>query len=110
MYEYKCTYQGEKFQREIGIVRHGRVGQDQGELFHLPPGGRITGQFDRVGRSGTGAAGSVVVGAHRRAPSPLTESAVSAAAASAGTGPILLSTVVLVAHRIMTVQSRLLFT
>lgn len=51
----------------------------------------------------------------RGAPSPLPEGAVSAvaaaaaiSAASATTGSILLSTVILVAHRIMTAQSRLL--
>jgi len=107
MYECKHTYQGEEFQGEI-LVRHRRIGQDQGELFHLPHCGRIVGQFGRVG-SGAGAARSVATGAHRGASSPLTEGAVSAAAASAATRPILLSTVVLVAHRIMTAQSRLLF-
>lgn len=102
------TYQGEKFQGEVGIVRHRRVGQDQGELFHLPDGGRIIGQFgERVGRSGAGAAGAAVVGAHRSASSPLTESAVGAVAAIATAGPILLSTVILAARRIMIAQSGL---
>lgn len=103
------TYQGEKFQGEIGIVRHRRVRQDQGELFHLPDGGRVIGQFgERVGRSGAGAAGAAVVGAHRGTSSPLTESAVGAVAAAAATGPILLSTVILVVRRIMIAQSGLL--
>lgn len=105
------TYQGEKFQGEIGIVRHRRVGQDLGELFHLPDGGRIIGQFgERVRRSGAGAAGAAVMGAHRGASSPLTESAVGAvaAAAVATAGPILLSTVILAVRRIMIAQSGLL--
>lgn len=110
------TYQSEEFQGEI-FVRHRRVREDQGELFHLPHGGRIVGQFSgRAGWSGAGAAGSVAMRAHRSTPSPLTKSAVSAAAAAAATavagssaaGPIFLSTMVLVTHRIMIAQSRLL--
>lgn len=106
-YEYKYTCQSEEFQGEI-LVRHRRVGQDQRELFHLPQGCRVVGQFGEwAGRSGAGTAGSVATRAHRCAPSPLTEGAVSAAT-SATTGPIFLSMVVLVTHRIMTAQSRLL--
>lgn len=108
-----CTYQREKLQREVHI-RHRRVRQDQGELFHLPYGGRIIRQFgQRVGRPGAGAAGPAVVGAHRGASSPLTEGTVGAAtaaatvAAAAG-GPILLATVLLAARRVMIAQSRLL--
>lgn len=111
------THQSEKFQREIGIVRHRRIRQNQGELFHLPDGGRIIGQFgEQVGRSGAGAAGAAAMGSHRGVSSPLTESAVgavgaAAAAAAATAGPILLPTVILIvaARRIMIAQSGLLF-
>lgn len=92
-------------------------------MFHLSDGGRIIGEFsERVGRSGTGAVGTTVVGTDRGTPSPLTESAVgavvivaaaaaatvTAAAAAAAAGPIFLSTLVLATRRIMITQSRLL--
>lgn len=69
-------------------------------MFHLSDGDRIIWQFGkRVGWSRAYAVGSVVVGTHRGASSPLTESAVAAAAATAGS--IFLPMVLLLIHRIM---------